>query len=213
MTQDTAFWTRIARRYAARPIADIPAYEETLLRTAHYLRDTDRVLELGCGTGTTALKLRDKVARYTGTDFSEGMIEVAREKAWEDSPRNLDFQVAAPGDDVLAGRRFDVVLGFNLFHLIADPQAALAHVARGLEPGGVFISKTPCLGGQGAKTLMYRTVVGAMRLLGKAPAVTFLSTEQWVGMVRAAGFEIVERGTYPSGSTSRFLVARKATLS
>ena len=54
--------TIFAPKYAKSPIKDVPAYEYTLGRTRSYLKPTDAVLELGCGTGGTALKLADAVA-------------------------------------------------------------------------------------------------------------------------------------------------------
>ncbi|WP_298433539.1 bifunctional 2-polyprenyl-6-hydroxyphenol methylase/3-demethylubiquinol 3-O-methyltransferase UbiG [uncultured Jannaschia sp.] len=205
---DATFWTRGARRYSERPVPDEDAYAETLSRTAHHLHREDRMLELGCGTGMTALRLAPHVAHLTAIDYAQGMIDIAREKAWEASVRNVAFEVAEPGADALLGQRFDVVAAFNLLHLMPDPRAALAHVARYLEPGGLFISKTPCLAGLGLRSGFYRAIVMSMRAVGFAPAVTFFSVRDWHAMIDAAGFEIIERGTYPSGGTSRFVVAR-----
>src|SRR5690349_8175190 len=41
----------------------------------------DHVLELGCGTGEDALYLATRGVHVTATDVSEGMLNVAREKA------------------------------------------------------------------------------------------------------------------------------------
>ena len=51
------FWDRIARKYAADPIADAAGYEATLRRVQALLSANQDVLEIGCGTGTTALRL------------------------------------------------------------------------------------------------------------------------------------------------------------
>ncbi|MCG8445153.1 MAG: class I SAM-dependent methyltransferase [Hyphomicrobiales bacterium] len=56
------------------PVRDVEAYEYTLERTRSYLAKTGRVLELGCGTGSTALLL----AGITGNDISPNMIGIAR---------------------------------------------------------------------------------------------------------------------------------------
>ena len=60
---DARFWDKSARKYAAAPIKDMEGYDRTVDRTRQLLRDTDTVLELGCGTGTTALKLAPHVSR------------------------------------------------------------------------------------------------------------------------------------------------------
>ena len=62
-SRDVRFWDRIARKYAASPIKDIAGYERTIARIAQLLGPTQSVLEIGCGTGTTALKLAPLVAR------------------------------------------------------------------------------------------------------------------------------------------------------
>lgn len=56
-----AYWDRHAVTYAQKPIADLPAYEEKLHRVRSVLRATDRVLEIGCGTGGTARKLKPDI--------------------------------------------------------------------------------------------------------------------------------------------------------
>ncbi len=56
---DARFWDRISRKYAQDAIADQAGYERTLARTRERLPPDSRVLELGCGTGSTALRLAD----------------------------------------------------------------------------------------------------------------------------------------------------------
>ena len=97
MQNATYFWDKVAPKYAKRPIADMSAYDRTLARTATYLHESDRVLELGCGTGTTALRLADRVAAYTASDLSPGMIRIAREKA-QAAGSAVQF-LRAPGPD------------------------------------------------------------------------------------------------------------------
>ena len=145
MHKPTAFWDRIARKYSRQPVGDPDSYENTLARTAEHLRETDHVLEIGCGTGTTALRLAKGVARYTATDFSRGMLEIAAEKAAAEESGNLEFVCTSLRDNRLAGQAFDSILAFNLLHLVRDLEDYLNHVFGLLKPGGLFISKTACL--------------------------------------------------------------------
>ena len=75
-----AFWDRIARKYAADPIADLAGYEATLRRVQDFLSPAYDVLELGCGTGTTALRLAPFTWQMLATDVSAEMIAIAQEK-------------------------------------------------------------------------------------------------------------------------------------
>ena len=78
---DAAFWDRIAPKYARTPISNMDAYEATLARVKTHLSETDTVLELGCGTGTTAMKLAPGVAHVTASDVSGAMIGIGRARA------------------------------------------------------------------------------------------------------------------------------------
>ncbi|TIX46041.1 MAG: class I SAM-dependent methyltransferase, partial [Mesorhizobium sp.] len=80
IASDARFWDRSSRKYAMGAIADQAGYERTLDRTRALLEPGDRVLELGCGTGTTALRLAGDVQDYLATDISAGMIAIANEK-------------------------------------------------------------------------------------------------------------------------------------
>jgi ubiquinone/menaquinone biosynthesis C-methylase UbiE len=208
VANDARFWDRAARKYAADPIADMAGYERTLERTRHYLSGDEAALEFGCGTGTTALRLAPFLGSIVGTDISPEMIAIARERAEAAGCTNASFEVGTPDTSSCADESFDVAFAFNVLHLVLARDAALRGVHRMLKPGGLFISKTPCLREMNP---LVRLAVPVMQLVGKAPYVAFLSAGEVEQAVAAAGFEIVERGRH--GSRGRdvrpFLVARK----
>lgn len=214
MTPSQGFWDKVSRKYAASPVKDQAAYEKTLARVVEHLGPEDQVLELGSGTGSTALLLAGNVKRYLSTDFSPGMIEIAQEKleaglAAGDAPGNLSFLAADADDQRLpqfAGPDgFDAVLAFNFLHLVKQPEDVLSRIHKLLKPGGLYISKTVCLK---RRAWLFGPVIRALRLIGKAPHVTMLSPDDVNDLHRAAGFEILETGLYPA-PYSHFVVARK----
>lgn len=205
-TPDTSFWDRAAEKYAQRPVADVPAYERTLERTRAHLRSGDEVLEIGCGTGTTALKLADAAGSILATDLAPEMIRIAARKGVEAGARNVSFRAATVFDPEFAPQSFDAVLAFNLLHLVEDAPLALERVGALLKPGGLFISKTPCLAG---RAWIFGPVIWILRRLGRAPKVMFIAEDALDRMIREQGFEIVETGRYPASTPSRFVVARK----
>lgn len=208
MTKDknaASFWDHVARRYAAMPMRNPDTYVATLERIRAHLKPTDRVLELGCGTGSTALRLAPLVAQYTAVDYSAAMIAIAREKQAEGEVANLDFVVVG-AEAALPNAPFDAILAFNVLHLLPDHAKAFTDTSCQLRRGGLFISKTPCLGG------IYRVlqpVVAVLRLLDKAPRLAFLTPGRLQREITKAGFEIREHGNYPARPPSRFIVAQK----
>ena len=206
---DAKFWDRAAEKYARAPIRDLAAYEATLDRVRSYLRPDDEVLELGCGTGSTALRLAPFVRRILASDLSAEMIGIGRDKAAAEGIGNVGFALAAA--DAPPEGQFDVVMAFNLLHLLRDLDGALARIATRVRPGGLFISKTVCLSGSGAP-LALRLLLGTlplMQLVGRAPFVHRFDTATLEAAIISAGFEIIETGDYPARPARRFVVARK----
>lgn len=208
-TNEARFWDRIARKYAKDPIADIAGYEQTLDRTRKLLDSNDTVFEFGCGTGTTALRLAPFVARIVATDISGEMIAIAREKREAEGRANIDFQVATPDSVSWPEGPFDAALSFNVLHLVAARKAALHGVHRLLKPGGLFITKTPCLK---EMNLLVHIGIPVMQLFGKAPYVSVFDADELEREIADAGFEIVARERHASrGKDTRpFFVARKS---
>jgi ubiquinone/menaquinone biosynthesis C-methylase UbiE len=211
-TSDGRFWDRVARKYAADPIKDMAGYERTLKRTIELLRQTDTVIEFGCGTGTTALRLAPHVSRIIATDLSSEMIAIAREKAAAQNCTNIEFAAGTAGRSPRPGDSYDAVLAFNLLHLVADRPVLLAQALGVLKPGGLLITKTPCLK---EMSLIIRLAVPLLRLIGKAPRVDYFSAAELRSDFEAAGFSLIEEARHGSlGKDPRiFLVARKQAAS
>ena len=211
MLSAATFWDNLAERYAKSPIDDPEAYHYTLDRTRSYLRGTDRMLELGCGTGMTAVTLAPHAGRIEASDVSAKMVEIGRSRAAEAGADNIRFIQAGLDDPRLRETPHDVVMAFNLLHLIEDTETALAHIAKMVRPGGLFISKTVCLA-EGGGTLKLRLIKLALPLLqrlGKAPYVRFLTIAGLESALTRAGFQIIESGNFPAKPPSRYLVARR----
>jgi ubiquinone/menaquinone biosynthesis C-methylase UbiE len=204
------FWDRIARKYAADPIADAAGYEATLRRVQGLLSPDHAVLEIGCGTGTTALRLAHGTRRYLATDLSCGMLAIARERhaAAPQALPQLQF-VRADAERADPGHKtFDAVLAFNVLHLVEDLDRTIATAARALRPGGRFISKTPCIAEM--NPLIPRLALPLMKLFGKAPHVLVFDAAVLQAAIERQGLvvEAVERHGTRGRDCRPFIVAR-----
>ena len=201
---NAAFWNKAAPKYAKDAIGDMPAYEETLDRMREILQPHHRVLELGCGTGSTALELADSVDRYIGTDVASKMVKIAKGKLNEQSPQNLSFAVQDAG--VMTSGSNDVVLALNLLHLLPDLENTLAEIYKALPSGGLLISKTGLLKDG---LWLLPLVIPLMRTIGKAPFVRSLSEESLIGLLENAGFKVTEKLVQGGMVPRVFIVAQK----
>ena len=209
MTDATTFWDKIAPKYAQDPIKDQAAYEYTRGRTQSYITQDSCVLEIGCGTGSTAIELAPFARHIIAADISPAMIGIAQSKAKTAGLDNVEFHTMTAHAAGKLTDPFDVVLALNLFHLVKNAEDIFGDIYRMLPTGGYFISKTPCLADPslGMKRFMFKPMVGLMRLFGKAPDVCYFTQAEHEAAITFAGFEIVEAGNFPA--MSRYIVARK----
>lgn len=204
----TTFWDKAARKYAASRISDPAGYERSLARMLEILKADDLVAEIGCGTGTTGLRIAPHVGHISASDVSGEMIAIAREKAQAQGCSNIAF-AAAPADADIAGRgSAGAVLALNVLHLLDNRPAVYKAIDRALKPGGLFVSKTTCLSEMNP---LIRIAVPLMQWIGKAPYVDFFRAEDLEAEIAAAGFQIIETARHGSGKRDAriFIVARK----
>jgi demethylmenaquinone methyltransferase/2-methoxy-6-polyprenyl-1,4-benzoquinol methylase len=106
------------------------------------LRPGDSALDVCCGTGDLALELAGRVApggHVVGCDFSEPMLDLAREKAAQRGVEGVRFEWAdALGLPYDAGRFDAVTVGFGVRNL-ANLERGLGEMARVLHPGGRLV--------------------------------------------------------------------------
>ncbi len=206
---DARFWDRGARRYAARPISDPEGYARTLAAARARLSPEDRVLELGCGSGDTARALAGAVRLYRATDISAAMIAVAEERQADPPLPGLSFAIGTAGEIEPPAGGFDAVLALNYLHLVRDLPATLGRIHDLLAPGGLFLSKTPCLADM--NPLVGHVLLPILRAVGRAPHVLVFGEADLASGLREAGFDLlaVEHHAGKGRDTRPFVVGRR----
>jgi phosphatidylethanolamine/phosphatidyl-N-methylethanolamine N-methyltransferase len=98
----------------------------------------DRVLEVGVGTGIN-LSLYPKEASVTGIDYSEEMLEKARERIVRKGVRNARLLQMDGADLKFEDASFDIVYAPYVISVVPDPVKVACEMARVCRPGGRVI--------------------------------------------------------------------------
>lgn len=115
-------------------------WAQEIIERARPIGPSDRVLDLGCGTGIVARSIRERLgggARISGADANAEMIAMAKSLAPE-----IDWHEAnamkLPFDDA----SFELVVCQQMLQFVPEPAVALREIRRVLVPGGRFVLAT-----------------------------------------------------------------------
>jgi ubiquinone/menaquinone biosynthesis C-methylase UbiE len=106
------------------------------------LDERSSVLEVGCGPGLLWLSSQHRIPaswHITLTDFSPGMLSVARERLGEE---RFVYDVADAQALPFADASFDAVIANHMLYHIPDLPRALTEIRRVLKPGARFYAST-----------------------------------------------------------------------
>ena len=129
-------WVRLAETMDAR-LAPVLA---RLLERAG-ARPGERLLDVGCGAGTSTLRLAEQVGpsgHVLGIDISEPMLALARRRAAERGLSNLSFLQADAQTHAFGATAFDRVVSRFGVMFFADPVAAFRNLRAAMRPGAAL---------------------------------------------------------------------------
>ncbi len=205
--QSAQFWDKIALRYSKSPIADEAAYQKKLQVTREYFQPEMEVLEIGCGTGSTAITHAPYVKHIRAIDISSKMIEIAQGKADAQQIKNITFEQSTIDELSVPDQTLDVVLGLSILHLLENREEVISRVHNMLKPGGIFVTSTACLGDTMLRFIKLIAPIG--KFLGLMPLVKVFTAQELEASLKNAGFEI-DYHWQPGKGGAVFIVAKKA---
>lgn len=203
MLNPANFWNFMAERYSKDPIADEVSYQHKLAKSREYFTPDSDLLEIGSGTGSTALLHAPLVKHILATDISKNMIDISNAKLIDSEIDNVIFKLSSVDELQIADESFDAVLALSLLHLVKDSDAVMAKIHKMLKPGGVFISSTVCMEDD-SKIAKFITPIGRIVGLVLKP----LSKKGIEQKLKNAGFSI-EYSWTPKTSSTAFIIAKK----
>ncbi len=157
------------------------------------LSGNERVLDVGCGAGHTALAFAPRVARVEAIDLTEEMLAQTRELARERGVRNLRTQLGDAEALPYPAARFELATCRLCAHHFQHPGRALAEIARVLVPGGCLLLADILAPATPAED----SFLNAIELMRDPSHVRDHSLSEWWTMLGNAGFVPELVGIWP----------------
>ncbi len=131
-------WDRISLTYLREVDARFTPVIDGVIRRAE-LKPGERVLDLGTGTGSVAIKAASSIVPngiVTAVDISPEMLAIARQRSASTGLTNVSFQLGRAEEIPVPSAQFDVVLASLSLMYVIDRDLAARELARVLHPGG-----------------------------------------------------------------------------
>lgn len=143
-----ALFDQYAPRFEASLVAQLQYRVPQNLAAALPDRQFEHALDLGCGTGLMGAALRDRCARLTGWDISEGMLAEAAAKGFYSDLARRDLNLLAPELS-----QYDLIVAADVFIYLGALEAIVAWAALALRPGGILAFSCEAHEGEGPMIL------------------------------------------------------------
>lgn len=199
-------WDKLSVNFDKRVKKHKQTYIKYIEKTGKYLNAKDIVLDFACGTGLIANNIAEKVQKIYAIDISSKMLEAAERKADEIKIENIDFAQTSIFDEKYEKESFDVILIFNVLHILEDTQKHIQRINELLKPGGLIISATPCLG---EKQTFLKILINVLKKIGMVQYMNLFKTNELEDSLAKVNFRIVETEIMHHNPTNYFIVAKK----
>lgn len=206
MDRSEKFWERRASEYDRDEEKYEQTYHETIESTRTHLSPGDVVLDYACGTGIITNQIAHSVKEVHAIDISSKMIDVAQREADERGIENVHYARSTIFEASYEQRAFDVILAFNILHLLEDTRGVVQRISELLKPGGLFISATPCMG---EKKSLLSGMFFLLSKTGIAPYIRFPTFSELEGLIAGGDLQIIETRDLHQTPPNYFIVAKK----
>ena len=159
------------------------------------LSEGDRVLDVGCGTGSLsfALPQHAEIAAATGIDISKAYVEHARSRT---ADRRLHFEHADACALPFADRSFDRAFSLLVLQFVPDPARAVAEMRRVVRPGGTVAAAVwDDFGGLPHVRILFDTAAVLDRSIKRPYFRPLSAPDEMAALWRATGLTDVEQSS------------------
>ena len=211
MNKAENFWDKASKNYDKTEERFNYIHKKSRENTKRFLKDSDTVLDYGCGTGTASCQFSSLVKDIHAIDISSEMIAISQAKAAHGKIENVNFEQADIFDGKYSKESYDVILAFNMLHTVPNPQNVVLQINELLKQEGLFISVTPCL--RQKMSFFVNLQIQLVRVLCKLGLIPIpirrVTSSEVESILKAGGFQTVESEEIYKDASSYFVVAKK----
>jgi ubiquinone/menaquinone biosynthesis C-methylase UbiE len=139
---DIQYWNKKASTYDNHLKESQTAYKKIIEFLKEDLTNNMFLLDIGTGTGEIPLQIYNYVKKIDAIDFSQEMINLARDKADKLNISNINFIVCDINELSYDDNTFDSILISNVLHIADEPQKLLIKLKRLIKTNGIIIAPT-----------------------------------------------------------------------
>jgi 2-polyprenyl-3-methyl-5-hydroxy-6-metoxy-1,4-benzoquinol methylase len=206
MNKSEKFWNRIANQWDKKGNKLDQTSINAIENTKKHLNISDTVLDYACGIGTITNEIAANVKEIQAIDISSRMIDIAIKRSGERKIENIHYAQSTIFDERYKKESFNVIMAFNILHLLDDTQEVVQRINELLTPGGLFISATPCLG---EKNAFLGIFLIPLSKIGIVPYVKMLKFSELESLIANGNFHIVETEHLQHSEPNYYIAAKK----
>jgi ubiquinone/menaquinone biosynthesis C-methylase UbiE len=208
--REKKIWQKSAKYYDKQVKVYDNAYKLTIQNTLKFINQEYSVLDFACGTGIVSIEIAKEAKKVVAVDISDKMIDVAKNKLYQKKLDNLEFKVVDGYNLDYPNNSFNVVLLYNVLHVVQEPQTVLREIKRLLKPDGILLTATDCYAEPTTFGVRLRlSIQKFIHMLGVIPILSYYKKSEIDNLLLKEGFEIIERDILHKNPVNYYIAVKK----
>ena len=169
-------------------IARQKEFQTVKSRLPDIIKQSDNVLELGCGTGMYTIPIAKMCKTLTAVDLAVNMLKIAKIKVISEKLLNVNL-IAADIERCSFKEKYDVICSFSSFEYVKDIESIIKSLSDYIKPGGLLYFTT-------ANRSLFRFFTQIGNAVIQGLWLRSYNKNKILKILDSAGFEVIKTSTF-----------------